>query len=79
MPHFTSNFPFDPRRHITARQLRKLGFILRENIPDRSFISRHAVGFCEHELLDDGTASLGLIVLQPFELAEQFELCGAAR
>ena len=57
---------YDPRRHITAGQLRRLGFYLSELVPDRSFVRRVAVGLAGHEALDDGTASVGLQVLEPF-------------
>ncbi len=63
------NQPFDPRRHITAGQLRRLGFYLSEWIPDAAFVRRIAVGLIDNERLNDGTATLGLRVLEPFLVA----------
>jgi hypothetical protein len=58
---------FDPRRHITARQLRDLGFLLGENIPDSAFARRVAVDVIPDEDLDDGSSRLGLRLLEPFQ------------
>jgi hypothetical protein len=57
---------YDPRRHITARQLRDLGFLLGENIPDGAYARRLAVDLNGEEDLDDGSTRLGLRLLEPF-------------
>lgn len=57
---------YDPDRHITARELKGLGFYLHDNLPDEAFVRRAAVGLDPAEDLDDGTATLGLSVLEPF-------------
>ena len=58
---------YDVRRDVTALQLRQLGFYLSEMIPDSAFVRRIAVGFQPDEILQDGTASLGLQVLDRFQ------------
>ena len=60
------NNPYDPVVHITAGQLRKLGFYLSEMIPDRAFVRRVAVGLNSQERLDDGSPTVELKVLEPF-------------
>src|SRR4051812_47738986 len=57
----TNTRPYDPRTHITARQLRSLGFLLQEHIPDDAFVRRAAVDLDPVEALDDGTSRLGLL------------------
>lgn len=57
---------FDPDVHITAGELRRLGFYLSEMLPDRAYVRRVAVGLCATELLADGSGSVGLSVLEPF-------------
>lgn len=65
--------PYDPQRHITARQLRRLGFYIRETIPDEAFVRRVAVGLDDAEDLNDGTATLGLKICEPFAVeVEEF-------
>lgn len=57
---------FCPFTHITAAQLRRMGFLVAESVPDEAFVRRIAVGLDDRELLDDGSASLGLEILEPF-------------
>jgi hypothetical protein len=57
---------FNPRSHITAGQLRRLGFYLSEMIPDSDYVRRIAVGLDDAEHLHDGSATLGLKVIEPF-------------
>jgi len=49
--------------------LRLLGFYLSEAIPDEAFVRRVAVGLNGVELLDDGSPTSGLLVLEPFRTA----------
>lgn len=56
---------FDPRQHVTAGQLRRLGFLLCEFIPDEAFVRRAAVGLT-HERLELPAVTLGLAVFEPF-------------
>jgi len=60
---------FDPKVHITAGQLRGLGFYLSEWIPNGAFVRRVAVGVAADEDVKDESASVALDVLEPFELA----------
>lgn len=60
---------FDPRRHITARELRELGFYLSEMIPDHAFVRRIAVGLDGGEDLHDGSATLRLCLYEPFTIS----------
>ena len=62
----THNLRFDARLHVTAWQLRRLGFYLSEMIPDLAFVRRVAVGLDGDEELRDGSASLRLCLLEPF-------------
>lgn len=64
-------FSFDQQRHITARQLRALGFYVREDVPGNAYVQREAVGLRDEEDLDDGTATLGLNVLERFRTARR--------
>jgi hypothetical protein len=67
---------FNRRQHITAGELRLLGFYLSELLAREAYVRRVAVGLDEREKLFDGTASLRLYVLEPFtaeELAEESE------
>lgn len=64
-----THIPYDPTVHITAGELRGLGFYLCEWIPDRAFVRRIAVGPDRHERLDDGSPSVGITVLEPFSIA----------
>ena len=57
---------FNPHHHITAGELRRLGFYLSEILADRAYVRRIAVGLDEREVLRDGTATLRLNVLEPF-------------
>jgi len=57
---------YNPRQHITAGQLRRLGFYLSELIPDTAFVRRIAVGLRGEERLNDGSPTAALIVLEPF-------------
>lgn len=57
---------YDPQRHVTAGQLRELGFYLSEIIPDPAFVSRVAVGLDGREPAGDGSPTNRLIVLEPF-------------
>lgn len=70
--------PYDPEQHITAQQLRGLGFYLSEMIPDDAFVRRVAVGLNEEEELDDGSTTLGLQVDEPFVLATELQLAAVA-
>jgi len=58
---------FNSSIHVTAGQLRRLGFLLSEMIDNAAFVRRDAVGLDNREDLDDGTASLRLRVLLPFQ------------
>ena len=57
---------FNPIVHVTAGQLRRLGFYLCEMTPDDAFVRRVAVGLDDCEPLNDGSATLRLVVLEPF-------------
>lgn len=57
---------YDPACHITAGQLRSMGFYICENISDDAFVRREAVGLNAAEDFCDGSATLGLEVLEPF-------------
>ena len=71
-----SNQPYDARYHITARQLRRLGFYLSEMVPDEAFVRRVAVGLDNREPLNDGSPTWGVRVLEPFKVSSP-ELCFA--
>jgi hypothetical protein len=58
--------PYRPHQHVTVQQLRRLGFYLPENLPDQAYVRRIAVGLNPTERLNDGTASVGLQVLDCF-------------
>lgn len=58
---------YDPARHVTAGELRQLRFYLPEILHDDSFVRREAVGCDEAEVLDDGSATIGLNVVETFE------------
>jgi len=60
---------FDPTVHITAGQLRRLGFYLSEMIPNGAFVRRVAVGMLPDEDVTDESASIALAVLEPFEVS----------
>lgn len=62
-----TNLEFNPREHITAGQLRRLGFYVSEIVPEDSYVRRAAVGLDDDENIRDGTAGLRLLVLEPFE------------
>lgn len=64
--NFQSRLRFDVVRDVTALQLRQLGFYIGEMIPDQAFVRRTAVGLDSDEILDDGTATLRLDLLEPF-------------
>src|ERR1039458_8707280 len=57
--------PFDPQQHITAGQLRRLGFLLCEIIPDEAFVRRIAVSVAD-EYIEEPAATLGLALREPF-------------
>jgi hypothetical protein len=57
---------YDAREHITAGQLRRLGFYLCELISDRAYVRRVAVGLSARERFNDGSATLCLCVAEPF-------------
>lgn len=63
MPRFRD----DPKDTVTAAQLRRLGFYVRENVPDDSYVSRAAVMLDPDEDFCDGTSTLGLVLLEPFK------------
>ncbi len=60
------NPAYDPQQHITARQLRRLGFYLSETLPDDAYVRRVAVGTDEAEDVDDGSPTVRLCLLEPF-------------
>ena len=60
---------FDPQVHITAGQLRRLGFYLSEMIPNGAYVRRVAVGVSRYEDIHDESASTRIDVLEPFELS----------
>lgn len=60
------NLTYHPRFHITAGQLRELGFYLCEMIPDEDFVRREAVGLDDGEEFYDDSATLRLRVREPF-------------
>ena len=64
---------YDPQRHITAGELRALGFLVCENVEDADYVRRVAVGVDPRQDLDDGSPSLALLVLERFAKSE--ELC----
>lgn len=64
---------YDPSIHITAGQLRGLGFYLQELIPDEAFVRRIAVGPRGQERIDDGSPTVGLEVLEPFREIEAID------
>ena len=62
---------YNPSVHITARQLRRLGFYLSEMIPDRAFVRRIAVGLFPEEQWNDGSPTVALEVLEAFQAEEE--------
>jgi hypothetical protein len=58
--------PYSRRRHITARELRGLGFYLSEMIPNEAFVRRIAVDLDPTEPVNDGTPTCRLLVAEPF-------------
>lgn len=64
-----AHIEFNPAHHITAGQLRHLGFLLSEMIPDDAFIRRTAVGFHDKEKIADGRLRPRLRVLEQFRAA----------
>jgi hypothetical protein len=63
----TAKKRFNPRVHITAGQLRRLGAYVPELVPNGAFVRRAAVGFDDSEKLDRGTATVKVAVLEPFQ------------
>ena len=59
---------FNPDKHITAGQLRRLGFYVHENIADEAFVRRAAVGLDGKERLNRRSATVKLNVLEPFAI-----------
>lgn len=57
---------YNPDRHVTAGQLRRLGFYVAEPVENDAFVPRAAVGLDDDEQLHDGSATLGLDLLEPF-------------
>jgi len=72
------NLPYDPDVHVTAGQLRRLGFYLSEMLPDTAYVRRVAVGLDVAEPLEDGSATLRLDVLEPFAVREPDRIALAA-
>ena len=58
---------FNTRIHITAGQLRRLGVLVRETVPDRAFVRRNAVGFDDQELISRKSSTVAVQVLEPFQ------------
>ena len=61
---------YDPRLHITAGQLRRLGFYVAENLDDEAYIPRVAIGLRRGDMIRGESATLGLTVLTPFSSPE---------
>ena len=61
-----ANRSYNQKLHITAGELRRLGFYVSEMLADEAFVRRVAVGFNAREAIDDGTATLGLRIFEPF-------------
>ncbi len=61
-----ARFRDQPHDTVTAAQLRRLGFYIQENIPDDSYVRRSSVALDPCEIFDDGTSTLGLVLLEPF-------------
>lgn len=59
---------FDPKVHITAEELRGLGFYLSEWVPNGAYVRRVAVGVKTDEDVKGESASVALDVLEPFEV-----------
>jgi hypothetical protein len=59
---------FNSKEHITAGQLRRMGFYVHENIRDSAFVRRTAVGLDDAERLNRRSATVKLKVLEPFEI-----------
>jgi hypothetical protein len=57
---------YDRKHHITAGELRRLGFYVAETLPDRAFVRRIAVGPDGREPVRDGSPTVRLRVLEPF-------------
>lgn len=60
--------PFDPQVHITAEELRGMGFYVSEWVPNGAYVRRVAVGVRADEDVKDESASIAIDVLEPFEL-----------
>ena len=66
---------YDPKTHITAGELRKLGFLIPEVVSDVAFVRRVAVGVNDDESLDRKSCTVKLDVLEQFvEPQEHLEL-----
>ena len=61
---------------VTAGQLRRIGFYVREDVENDDTVRRSAVTLDPSEDFDDGSATLGLLLLEPFR---QRTLVGAGR
>jgi hypothetical protein len=57
---------YDPAIHITAGELRKLGFCIPETVSDNAFVRRVAVGVDGSERLGRRTSTVKLKVLEFF-------------
>jgi hypothetical protein len=57
---------YDRQVHITAGELRALGFYLQENLADEAFVRREAVGLSPRETFDDGSPTVRLELLEEF-------------
>ena len=57
---------YDPVIHITAGELRKLGFLISEIVHDDAFVRRVAVGLDGVEPLSRETCTVKLAVLEMF-------------
>jgi hypothetical protein len=58
--------PYDTKTHITAGELRQLGFLIPETLSDDAYVRRVAVGLNGHERLGRKTCTLRLAVLEQF-------------
>jgi hypothetical protein len=57
---------YNTREHITAGELRQLGFYVAENVDNAAYVRRVAVGFRNSERLCDGSPTAALDLLEPF-------------
>ena len=71
----STSISFDPAVHITAGQLRDIGFLLNEMIPDDAFVRRVSISLNDNEDFNDGSATLGLCTLEAFVTPVLLECC----